>query len=143
MSLSHLCAAVAVTLSAASFPAAGLMFGGPPTRDIRAAPDPAPVAAAPLALSPEGRPVRIISLSARDTFAQVAAASAQPDLSRPVARPVAWEWAPQPEPKLTPVPKGQTTTLVIRRSTDHALVLVNVDARKARVSEGRAHGEPP
>ncbi|SDQ97668.1 hypothetical protein SAMN05519103_00281 [Rhizobiales bacterium GAS113] len=115
MKRSYLCAAAAITLSAASFPAAALIFGAGPKPDIRAASATDSLTAAPRALSPEGRPVRVISLSDGNKSEAVAVAAAQPDASGPNLSGL----VSRPDTKLVADPQGQISAVVIRRS-EHA-----------------------
>jgi hypothetical protein len=104
----YLCATVVAALLAVSYPAGALMFGAASTLDRQAAPAAQPLAAAPSALSPEGRPVRVISLPAVDRPAVAAVASAQPAIE-----PSASEPASMPKTKLAPESEQRATPVVV------------------------------
>lgn len=76
----YVCATVVALLSAVSFPAAALMFGSASTREATGVSSKEPQAAAQ-ALSPEGKPVRVISLSPATPSANVVVAVWRPTSS--------------------------------------------------------------
>jgi hypothetical protein len=87
-------AACVALLSAISFPATAVMFGAAPNANIQARS--ISVSPEPLALSPEGKPVRVISL-------QGSASAAQPDapglsISSPPQRPEVKPALPSEQP---------------------------------------------
>jgi hypothetical protein len=76
-----LCATIVAALSAISFPSGALMSGSAASHDANAMSTKAPVVSNAPALSPDGRPVRVISLSVSDRPGDGLAAPARPEMS--------------------------------------------------------------
>lgn len=93
----YVCATAVAVLSAVSFPAAALMFTAASTRDATGVSIKEPPAAAQT-LSPEGKPVRVISLSPPDPRTDVVVASWQPSSSGFNGSEVAAPPSAKPEP---------------------------------------------
>lgn len=93
----YLCATVVAALSAVSFPAGALMFGAASIKDAKVVSIKEPLT--PTALSPEGKPVRVISLLAADRAGDAAPTLRQPELSGLSIS----EITPPPATKLEPV----------------------------------------
>jgi len=80
-----LCATIVAALSAISFPVGALMSGSAAGHDASTVLAKGPVDTSAPALSPDGKPVRIISLSVNDRSGDLLAASVQPERPQLVA----------------------------------------------------------
>jgi len=128
----YLCATVVAALSAVSFPAGALMFGAAPTKDAKSVSIKEPLT--PPALSPEGKPVRVISLLVADRAGDLAATPRQPDLSGLSIS----ELTPPPATKLEPDSEVQAKPAMrpvkyVRVAPEHA-VPVQPNTRSASAS---------
>jgi hypothetical protein len=111
-----LCAIVVAALSVISFPVGALILNSAANGDARSASSSESAGASAPALSPDGKPVRVISLSANAQPGEVSASSTPAEMSRPAIADLASTAATKPVEAL----ETQTAPVMHRALLSHS-----------------------
>jgi hypothetical protein len=129
-----LCVVIIAAVSAISFPMGALMSRSAPSVDAIPTDVKESVAATGPALSPDGKPIRVISLSVSDQSGDIPPASTGPEMSAPVIADV----SPASETKPVAVAEGQVTPAI------HTVAPIHISSkRRAAVAKSTRAASAP